>query len=173
MGVRRIGVSMQEWISQNWLALYGSIVGTVALLINVSRFIYSLKKDKVKLSLEVVPHPNRDTNIQRLKDTENKHRWEVPHLVEVYLITIRNLGTVEAYIEDASIVCEKGKNYSASISYANNSSMLGSISQVGAIKIAPKSSEKISVYLRREDEEFIASKVEVIDSTGKKWRKSA
>lgn len=167
---------MQEWISNNWLALYGSIVGTLALLINVTRFIHAVKKDKIKLLVSVVRHPDYDSNIYRLKEKEYDPAWERPNLVEVYTITIRNTGTVDAYIENASVICDKNKVYPALSRYSNSGStngMLGSISQVGTIKIEPKASKKLDVFLKAEEDVFTAKYIEIEDSTGKKWRKSA
>jgi hypothetical protein len=164
---------MEDWISKNWLALYGSIVGTIALIINLSKFIHSLKKDKVKLSLSVAPHPDREANIQRFKDTEQAQPWEQANLVEVYVITVRNKGTVVAFIEDATLICKKGSTYQALTRYSGDNCMLGSIPQVGTIKVEPKSSVKLSIYQKREHKDFTPKRVEVIDSTGKKWRKNA
>jgi hypothetical protein len=164
---------MGDWISKNWLALYGSIVGTVALIINLSKFMHSVKKDKVKLSLSVAPHPDREANIQRFKDTGKAQPCEQAKLVEVYEITIRNKGTVVAFIEDATLICKKGSAYQALTHYSGDPCMLGSIPQVGAIEVKPKSSVKLSIYQKREHENFTPKKVEVIDSTGKKWRKNA
>jgi len=167
---------MQEWILNNWLALYGSIVGTLALVINITRFIHTIKKDKVKLSISVSCHPDYDSNINKLKEKNYDQEWERPNLVEVYTITIRNTGAVDAYIENASIICKKNKVYNALTYYSKTSSfngLLGSISQVGTIKIEPKASKKLDVYLKADEDIFTAKYIEIEDSTGKKWNKSA
>jgi hypothetical protein len=165
---------MQEWLTENWLALYGSIVGTIALFLNFSRFIHAIKKDKVKLSLSVAPHPEREKNMERLISTENNEPWDDrPNVVESYQITIRNIGNVDAHIEDAGIICQDGKIRQVLISYPGNYCTLGHLSEVGSVTISAKASKKMCVYLNRGENEFIARKAFAMDSTGKKWTAKA
>lgn len=165
---------MQEWFTENWLALYGSIVGTVALFVNFSRFIHAIKKDKVKLSLSVAHHPEREKNMKRLISTENNEPGDDrPNLVESYQITIRNVGNVDAHIEDAGIICQDGKIRQVLIRYPGNYCTLGHLAEVGSATISAKASKKMSVYLNRGEDAFIAKKAFVIDSTGKKWTANA
>ncbi len=42
---------MEDWVTQNWLALYGALVGSIALLLNFFRFRFQVGKEKVKLSV--------------------------------------------------------------------------------------------------------------------------
>ncbi|WP_224960754.1 hypothetical protein [Geomonas subterranea] len=171
--VGRRGIEMQEWLTENWLALYGSIVGTIALIVNFSKFVHAIRKDKVKLKLMVAPHPERQKNLQRLKSTENNQPWDKPNLVESYQITIRNVGNVDAHIEDAGVICHDGKIHQVLISYPGNSCTLGRLAEVGSATIPAKSSKKMNVYQKRGEGVFIANKVFVTDSTGKKWIASA
>ena len=98
---------MNQWIADNWLALYGSIVGTIALFINLSRFIHTIRKDIVKLKVSIEPYPRRHENIQALKNPENKDGPEKIHILEVYYINVRNIGNVTAYIDDVGLICKK------------------------------------------------------------------
>lgn len=165
---------MQEWLTENWLALYGSLVGTVALFVNFSNFIHAVKKDKVKLTLSLAPHPEREKNMERLISTEKNEPWDDrPNLVESHQITIRNIGNVDAHIEDAGIICQDGKTRKVLINYPGNSCTLGHLTEVGSVTISAKSSKKMSVYLNRDEDAFAAKKAFVTDSTGKRWTTNA
>lgn len=132
------------------------------------------KKNKVKLSLSVVPHAEREKSMERLISTENNEPWDDrPNVVEIYQITIRNIGNVDAHIEDAGIICQDGKIRQVLINYPGNYCTLGHLAEVGSVTISAKASKKMSVYLNRGEDLFIAKKAFAIDSTGKKWTAKA
>ena len=54
------------------LAIYGSVVGTVALGINLFNFLHSKQKDSVRLSIECKEDEEVDNNIQEMNDNENQ-----------------------------------------------------------------------------------------------------
>lgn len=167
---------MWDWISENWLALYGSIVGTVALFLNFSRFIHTVNKGKVKLSIDFKKHPNFENNLKELTDT-SRDSFTRANMAELYVINIKNIGSISAYIEDAGIITSTGKTHHALISYDNTDNQpvvtIGKIPDVGQIKIEPKSSKKVSVYLNINEKPFIPIQAFVEDSTGKKWSTKA
>lgn len=162
---------MQEWISNNWLALYGAIVGTVALLINLLRFFHTLKKDKVKLKVSVLPHENQKQNIERIAQNADKPIYDKTNLAEAYVIKVRNTGNVNAFIEDVNLICKAGVERKALVS--QNMSHRSILRDIKEVDIAPKSSLNFNIYLRDGEKLFIPSKAIVTDSTGKKWRVNA
>jgi len=164
---------MEEWISEHWLALYGAIVGTLALFLNVSRFIHAVKKDSVKLKIKVEDHPQKSENIKMITEPASDKDWEVPKIVKTHTLIVRNIGNVDAHIEDAWITCKKGDKHKVLVSDPNHQMMLSEIPKLHAVKLAPKSSTKLNVYLHRGEEAFDARNAEVIDSTGKSWRVNA
>ena len=162
---------MQEWISNNWLALYGAIVGTIALFINLFRFFHTLKKDKVKLKVSVSPHENQKQNIERIAQNVDRPAYEKTNLAEVYVIKVRNIGNVNAFVEDAKLICKAGMERKALVHQnMGNSCILGKIKE---IDISPKSSVSFNIYLKDGEEPFVPSKAIVTDSTGKEWRVNA
>jgi len=162
---------VQEWISNNWLALYGAIVGTIALFINLFRFFHTLKKDDVKLKVSVSPHENQKQNIERIAQNIDKPDYERTNLAEVYVIKVRNVGNVNAFVEDVNLICKAGVERKALVSKKmGNSCILGEIKE---IDIPPKSSSNFNIYLRDGEEPFVPSKAIVTDSTGKEWRVNA
>ena len=164
---------MEEWILNNWLALYASIVGTFALFVNLTRLIHTVKKDKTNIKLSIENHPQKSKNIDTLKSTEDSEPWNRPSIVEVYSVIIRNIGNVSAYIENVGIICERGNEHTALVHSTSGGGLLVSLPEANLEVIEPKSSRKFHIYLRRNEEEFNAQSAFAIDSTGKKWKAKA
>jgi hypothetical protein len=162
---------VQEWFSNNWLALYGAIVGTIALFINLFRFFHTLKKDKVKLKVSLSPHKNKGQNIYLLSQNIKKPIHMKLNLAEVYVIKVRNIGNVNAYVEDVKLTCKAGVERKALISQNMGGSSI--LAEITEIDISPKSSLNFNIYLRDGEEPFVPSKVIVTDSTGKDWSVNA
>ena len=161
---------MQEWIANNWLAFYGAVVGTLALGINFSKFIHAINKDKIKIRVSVSDHPQKLANIKLLKDGEDNEPLDRINMAEVYIVTVRNIGNVNAHIDDAGVICTHEKSHSALVSSPTGGGcILVSISEAKLDPIAPKSSKKFSIYLQRGQECFEARRAFVVDSTGEKW----
>jgi len=161
---------MQTWIAENWLALYAAIVGTIALTINFSRFIHAISKDKVKFKVVAEPHKNKTENIENLADPTVRELGGQHQMLPVYNIVVRNIGNVDGYIESAAVICNDKTKKHVSIPYSNDPCRYGSIEQLGAVLVKPKSFIKMAVFLHRDELVFEAKKAEVIDSTGKKWK---
>jgi len=160
-----------DWIAINWLALYGAVVGSVALIISILRYSYTVKKDKIKIKVSAITHPNKLSNIKMLEETEDNEPWDRPSSVKVYAVTVRNVGTVDAYIEDAGIICTLGEKHPALLSEFNNGgAFLREVSMGKDDPIAPKSSRRFDVYLKRDQELFEAKKAFATDCTGKNWQ---
>jgi hypothetical protein len=155
------------WISQNWLALYGAIVGTIALIINLSKFFHALNKDKVKLRITADPHPNKLENEAELADSHaiEPDGWQRQFL-PVYRITVSNVGNVDAHIYSAFVLTGSGDQKHVLVTYPHDSCMHGGIDQVGTVTLHPKKSVKLNVYLNRGE----SKSAEVVDGTGRKWK---
>lgn len=161
---------MGVWISENWLALYGSVVGTIALFVNLSRHFHQTNKDKVKLSVSFKSHPEKEQNINKLHDTEGASSWARQDIVEVIVVEIRNNGNVKAYVNSVVAVNSKGERKSA---LTNKSTLLEPVSDSNNISVEPKSKEIVYIYHSRGEELFEARYIEVTDSLGVCWREYA
>jgi len=159
------------WISENWLALYGAVIGTVALIINLSRFFHTLGKDKVKLRVTAEEHPNKSENEIELANPDSKEPGggQQPFL-PVYRINVTNTGSVDAHIENAYVLTNESIEKHVLVTYPNDHCMYGGIEQVGTIIISPKASLKLNIYLKRGEKKFTARKAQVVDGTGKIWK---
>lgn len=160
-----------NWLSNNWLAMYAAIVGTVALAINFVRFIDSRKRDAVQLTVSGERHENYDAQIRSLVETENEPDWGRPSLVKVYKITIANIGNVAAHIKNAGLKTRCGHTISVLSSRIGDidSTRLGKLEDANTPPIEPKSSQEYWVYLNRGQSPFEATSFYVVDRTGKQW----
>lgn len=156
------------WFTDNWLSLYGAVVGTIALFFSLSKLVHSVGRDRVQLKVSIAEHPNRLKNLQRMKESLKDDEWERIHYAQVYEVTVRNKGTVDGYIENIQCSCSDQQKRSASVTTAI-SSILQPINQGKPILIKAKSSLKSIIYMKN-DEDFIAGKVEVTDSSGRLWK---
>ena len=159
----------------DWLAVYGAIAGTIALLLNYKRFLYTKNRDKEKLKISIKPHPNREINLKHIYESEGQGHFDRTNMmVKVFVITVRNLKNIDTYIEEASILTKDGKKVSALVSEGGGHTMSKiSSSYQGKKKIDANSHESFNVYHRRGDEEFHPKYVEVLDSQGKIWKEKA
>lgn len=157
----------------DWLATYAAIVGTLALLLNFLRFKHQSTKDKVKLNFSVNDHKDKEETIESMAiPAESLAPGTEMQIGSVYEVTIRNTGSVNAFIQDAGVIDEKGIKHSALTHYLlAGGYVLGKIADVDEGPLVPKSSRSYDVHLRRGENVFQARRVFVVDGTGKEWSK--
>lgn len=160
-----------SWIIENGLALYGAVTGTAALMISFFNYRHKVKKDQIKLSISFMEHPQKTENIERLNNKDIEHPWEQPHVVEVYLVTVRNLGSVSAPLHDVGVVDKDGYKHQASITlHYSQMSLLKHLPEIDTEALEPRGSKTFSVYLHRDEPQFAAVSAYAIDQTGKEWK---
>ena len=164
-----------SWLSDNALSLYGAITGTAALGISFFNYRHNIKKERIKLALSVSPDPNQAENVTSLKGpTDPEAPWDWPFVVKVYQVTVRNLSSVPAPIEDAGVISKDGKRHSALVSRnVGHANMLDKISISNKNTIAPRGFAVFNVYLHRDQALFEPRNVFAVDQTGKEWRSRA
>lgn len=162
------------WLSENGLALYGAVTGSAALAISYFGHRHNIKKDTIKLAVSLQPHPNQSQNIENMLSTNGKEPWEHVNLTEVFLVTVRNLGSVPAPLEDVGVITNKGEKEHALVSKNHSSgSFLYKVGESHIEALEPKGSRVFSVYLRREQPIFPVVSAYAIDKTGKIWSSRA
>nr|MBS0019015.1 hypothetical protein [Gammaproteobacteria bacterium] len=166
---------MFEWFSENWLAAYAALVGTVALGLNIGRFLYARKRDLIHLKVSGERHKNYEAQLQRLREGGDRQAWERPGLVEVYRVEISNTGSIPAHLRDAGVITKDGQSISVLTNVHNgkNPNHLVPLSASNASPIAPKSSQSYWVWLRVDQDPFDPVSYFAIDKTGKKWSVNA
>ncbi|WP_028864285.1 hypothetical protein [Psychromonas aquimarina] len=159
------GEFVLQWISDNWLALYGAIAASAALAINLSR----LRKGEVKLEVAICPHENQQENIKLISQNQTKKVYERINLAPLYTLNVCNTGRVDAVIKDARLVCKSGIDRKALVPKKIGDGTI--LSEISEIKIFPRASFNFNIYLRHGEEPFEAAKAVILDSTGKEWCK--
>jgi hypothetical protein len=163
-----------SWLGGNELALYGAVIATIALLITFFGYRYNVKKDQIKLSLSYADHPNKSKNIECLYTDNSEKPWDQAKLVEVYTVTVRNLGSIPAPLHDVGVIDKDGKKYQALVSHPmSHTILLQSLTESDNEPLKPRAAKTFSVYLRRGEPFFLPVSAYAIDQTGKEWKVSA
>lgn len=161
---------LMGWLAENWLACYGAITGSIALVISYLAHRHTIKKDEIKLAVSFSAHPEKEENIKKMFSTEEKMEWEQTNLIVVYLVTVKNLGSVPAPIDDVGVITNEGNKKQALISASlGNSLLLGKISDSQLEPLIPQSAKTFKVYLKRNEPVFEVRKAYATDQTGKLW----
>lgn len=160
-----------SWLSENGLALYGAVTGTAALLITFFSHRHNVKKDQIKLSVSYTDHPRKSENIERLNSDYSEHPWEKPNIVEIYEVTVRNLGSVPAPLHDVGVIDKDGNKYQALVSRRlSQMNLLQRLPEFDGESLEPRAAKTFSVYLRRDEPVFLPVLAYAIDQTGKEWK---
>lgn len=165
-----IEVIILQWLATNWLAAYGAIIGTLAFVLNFARYRHSITEKRISLKVEICKHSNYDENISRL-NTPDSGFGDKPTIVEAYIVTVRNIGSVDAYLQSAGLIDENDVRREA-LTYRPGSQhrILYPLSQVPDEPIKAKSSKKFNVFLGENEKEFVARIGFAEDKTGRVWK---
>ncbi|MGK8438372.1 hypothetical protein ACRS3X_13695 [Ectopseudomonas hydrolytica] len=159
-----------NWLTDNWLACYGAITGTLALFISYLGHRHAVNKDTIKLSVSFSAHPNQEENIKNMLSTEGKEPWEQTNFTEVYLVTVKNLGSIPAPLEDVGVITSSGdKKQALTSSLHSHGNILSKISDSKLEPLIPQSAKTFKIYLERAEPVFKAKKAYAVDQTGKLW----
>lgn len=159
-----------SWLSENGLALYGAVTGTAALIIGYFGHRHNIRKDKIKLSISYEPHPSQAENLKDMVSSERKEPWEQRTLTEVYLVTVRNLGSIPAPLDDVGVFTAEGTKKHALVPMRYGQiNALRKVADAGFEALEPRAMRTFSVYLHRDEKMFSVSKGYAVDQTGKSW----
>lgn len=161
---------MKNWLAENWLALFGAVTGTFALLIHYLSYRHNRNKDEVDLAVSWAPHADHEENVRELLETEDNKPWDRPGMVEVYTVTVTNRGNINAPLSRVGIITETGVER---LAHVHDGRYMQQATARHIEPIPPKSEETFSVYLKRGDEPYQVMQAFVIDQTGKRWEVNA
>lgn len=161
---------ISAWLSANWLAAYGALIGTLAFGLNFARYRNSLKNSNVSLQVTFEKRKDFDRNVQRLSEAPDGFGGGAPQIVEVFDVKVRNLGNIDAFIQSAGVICDDGTQRPALGHYPNSQHrMLHPIADLPEQAIKPKSSQVYTVWLKRDEPAFTPVRGYAEDKTGKLW----
>lgn len=154
--------------SNNWLSVYGAFVGTLALAISAFQYRHAKRKDLVQLSVECEQAADTPTKIKAFIELLKGPEMDKPHLEEIYTVTVRNIGNVDAYIQEVGVRDRSGASHTALV---RTSHFLAHLEQAPQICIKSKARQKFKIYLGRDQEIFTATSCFVVDQQQKSWEK--
>ena len=161
---------MLDWIFENWLALLGAATGSLALLINYMSFRHAKNKENISLAVYCADHPRQTENLHEFSETEGAEPWKRHSMVEIYTVTVRNLGSISAPLSKVGVVTNSGEERAAIV---RKGQYMEEAKGFSIAHLPPKSEQVFDIYLNRDEEFFSLSKAFVIDQTGKRWEANA
>lgn len=145
----------------DYLAIYGALVGTIALILNFLRYKHALKQNDVKLKISYKKVEILEEDIKDLGKPFDPVTQEGGQCAKICEVTVQNIGNVNAYIKDISMINEDEQK--ANI-------ILLDISEVRRKPIEPKASRTFDMFIKNKEDICEIKYVIVIDQTGKVWK---
>jgi hypothetical protein len=159
---------VHDWLSQNALAFYAAIVGTVALALNLRKYFYDRGKDQLRLTISCVEHAERAGNLERVS-ASRENDWDGPSMLPGYLIKVINEGAVSAHIADVALVDARGRIESALVPYPGQPNIYRTVREAPQEELVPRAARSFTIYLRRGAPRVVAAQAYVEDATGRRW----
>jgi hypothetical protein len=159
-----------EYLTTDNIAVYAAFVATLALIISILQHWNSIKDKKVLLAASYKKHPDYDENLKMLGVPYDPMTGEGgSNTAELYIVTIRNIGNVNAFISKVYGISQDGTRHNVLVRGNTNSSIMTEISKYKIEQIPAKSQQDYSIYFNTESQIFDLKQCIVIDGTGKKW----
>ncbi|MBP1679757.1 MAG: hypothetical protein H6Q35_96 [Proteobacteria bacterium] len=148
----------------NYLTIYGALVFTIiALIVNILRYKHTLKQNDVKLKISYKKLEILEEDIKDLGKPFDPLTQECgPSYAKICEVTVQNIGNVNAYIKDISMINEDEQK--ANI-------VLSDIPEVRRKPIEPKASKTFDMNITNKEDICEIKYVIVIDQTDKEWKK--
>lgn len=155
---------MHNLLTTDNIAVYGAVVATFAFIITVFQYWASIKEKQIQLKISYRKHPHYEDNIIQLK--QDAQPWEKSSITPLYIVTIRNIGNVSAFINEIFGISSDKVQYHA-LTHKNSSSIM---SKINNSEIFPKSSQDFEIFFKEESTVFDLEKCIIVDGTGKQWK---
>lgn len=160
-----------EWIQSNLLALYGAIVGTIALFLNFGRFWIMYQKSKRKLKVEARIDGRAQEQLDSLEKPSNGFSSGGSLCGPIYKVDVINTSHLKMHIHDVGLYIKAEKGKEKLKVYVRGGHFLRHLDDGGGINIAAGSRDSFSVYLQSEFPKI--PKIVgcyVVDQLGKEYR---
>ena len=155
----------------NWVAIYAAIVSTLALLNSVYRVYYISGTNKVKLNIDYEKHPDYKKHFAETIQEYDPQTGRGGSPTVAYVVTVRNIGNIEAFIENVYGVSSDNKKHEASVNMPPpRSGVLHRVSGSEIEGISAKSSKKFYIYFSKSKQPLELNACYVVDKTGKRWK---
>lgn len=160
-----------EWIQDNWLAFYGAIVGTIALVLNFGRFWLMLQRGKRRLKVESTVSELAQQQLDKLSKPEEPFS-SGSLLGPIFDVTVINCSHVSMHVHDVGVevIDSEGKRIIQALVRSGSHGCLSSLPKTGGADLPAGSRQSYPIWLKRS---YSLPKVVgcyVIDQTGKKYK---
>lgn len=146
----------------DYLAIYGALVGTIALILNFLRYKHALKQNDVKLKISYKKVEILEEDIKDLGKPFDPVTQEGGQYAKICEVTVQNIGNVNAYINDISLINKDEQKVNI---------ILLDIPEVRRKPMEPKASRTFDMYITNKEDICEIKYVIVIDQTSKEWKK--
>ncbi|HHF0554607.1 TPA: hypothetical protein ACPHT2_004306 [Vibrio antiquarius] len=161
-----------DWFNENYLALYGAIVGTIALFLNFGRFwmLYQKSVRKLKVSAKVGVDAQRHIN-----EAQKADKYSGDLCGPVYKVTVVNPSHTSIHIQDVGLYIDVEGKIERLKCYvrSNTQNFLEHMDNTSGEDLAAGSRRSYSVWISKEQAKYKLPKVigsYVVDQMGKEYK---
>jgi len=161
-----------DWLNENYLALYGAVVGTIALCLNFGRFwmLYQKSVRKLKVSAKVGDDAQRHIN-----EAQKTDEFSGNLCGPVYKVTVVNPSHTPIHIQDVGLFIDVEGKIERLKCYvrSNTHNFLEHMDNTSGEDLAAGSRRTYSVWLSKEQAKCKLPKVVgsyVVDQMGKEYK---
>lgn len=160
---------MSEYLTTNNIAIYGAVVATISIVFNALQYLLNLKDKKIKLEIFCTKAPDYEKELDRVRLLK-PYEGGLTN-VQFYSITVKNVGNVKTFIEDAYVLSTENKKYHVNVHTSSGVAInFHTIPEHQEdICIEPKSSKTFYVYLDKDENAFTVKSCCVLTKTGKSF----
>ncbi len=148
-----------EWIQQNAIAIYGAIVGTIALFLNLGRFLLMYQKSIRKLKVESTIDSraqeliNDAINPRSIFGTGSERERDPNSLIgPIYTVTVRNVSHVDMHIHDVGLIINEQGTKNKKPALIRGRHFLQDLASSGGDDISAGASKTYNIWLKAEVE---------------------
>lgn len=160
-----------EWVQDNWLAFYGAIVGTIALVLNFGRFWLMLQRGNRKLKVESTISEHAQQQLDQLSKPQEPFS-SGSLLGPIFDVIVINCSHVAMHVHDVGleVIDSEGKRTIQALVRSGSHGFLSSLAKAGGDDLPAGSRRSYPIWLNRS---YSLPKVVgcyVIDQTDKKYK---
>ena len=162
---------MNQIFTTDNIAIYGGIVATLAFGLTVLQYLSAIKDKKVQLDISYKKHSDYAKNIKNINIPYDIVTGEGgDNIAELYTITVRNIGNVDAYLNEIFGITKDGIEHKLLVQENNNILIFCKKLPSGIECIKSKSAKNYRIFFNKNSNSFELKKCIVVDGTGKQWK---
>ncbi|MCR9473020.1 hypothetical protein NB502_14260 [Vibrio diabolicus] len=166
-----------QWFQENAIAIYGAVVGTIALFLNLGRFWIMYQKSVRKLKVEYVVSDSAQHQIDQAANPSDmfgkRSNRDPKSLVgPIYKVTVRNVSHISMHIHDVGLIVTGENGLEKYQALVRGHSFLQRLTESGGDDIAAGSSKTYNVWISGD---LVLPDIKgcyVIDQLGKQYKGS-